>query len=191
MIKQPTRLHRKGTTTTSTLTDLLLTNRPDLFIRGRVFDPALSDHRLIYGIMWENAKKHSRKIINFRSYTNFDPVKYENLLIAAPWHVGNLFDDVDDQKEKRVSNKDITYMKTAWKNAIRAKRKAFKRYCKIPKISPGAYIFQRPLLSGLVLEGLIYGGKPAFQNRLGLYLEGNLRLKVDWASLQLEGHLYQ
>ena len=51
MIKQPTRLDRKGTTTTSTLTDLLLTNRPDLFIRGGVFDPALSDHRLIYGIM--------------------------------------------------------------------------------------------------------------------------------------------
>ena len=51
MIKQPTRLDRKGTTTTSPLTDLLLTNRPDLFIRGRVFDPALSDHSLIYGIM--------------------------------------------------------------------------------------------------------------------------------------------
>ena len=50
MIKQPTRLDRKGTTTTSTLIDVLLTNRPDLFIRG-VFDPALSDHRLIYGIM--------------------------------------------------------------------------------------------------------------------------------------------
>ena len=31
-------------------------------------------------------------------------------------------------------------------------------YCKIPKISPGAYIFQRPFLRGLVLEGLIFGG---------------------------------
>ena len=46
--------------------------------------------------------------------------------------------------------------------------------CTIPKISPGAYIFQRPFLSalffeGLILqsEGLIYGGKFAFQNRLG------------------------
>ena len=29
---------------------------------------------------------------------------------------------------------------------------------KIPKISPGAYIFQRPFLRGLVLEGLILGG---------------------------------
>ena len=42
-------------------------------------------------------------------------------------------------------------------------------YRKIPKISPGAYIFQRPFLRGLFLEGLIYGGKFAFQ--------------IDWASL--------
>ena len=31
-------------------------------------------------------------------------------------------------------------------------------YSKNPKISPGAYIFQRPLLRGLFLEGLIFGG---------------------------------
>ena len=37
-----------------------------------------------------------------------------------------------------------------------------KKYRKIPKISPGAYIFQRRLF-----EGLIYGGKFAFQNQLG------------------------
>ena len=42
-------------------------------------------------------------------------------------------------------------------------------YRKIPKISPGANIFQRPFLGGLFLEGLIY--------------RGNLRFKIDWASL--------
>ena len=47
-----------------------------------------------------------------------------------------------------------------------------KTYRKIPKISPGAYIFQRPWLRGLFLEGLIsegltYGGTFAIQNRLG------------------------
>ena len=44
------------------------------------------------------------------------------------------------------------------------------QYRKIPKISPGAYIFQRSFLRGLVLEGLISK-------------EGNLRFKMDWASL--------
>ena len=41
---------------------------------------------------------------------------------------------------------------------------------KIPKISPGAYIF----------EGLIFGG--AYIQR-GLSMEGNLHFKIDWASL--------
>ena len=45
-------------------------------------------------------------------------------------------------------------------------------YRKIPKISPGAYIFQRPFLRGLFLVGLIFGGaylrkESAFENRLG------------------------
>ena len=43
----------------------------------------------------------------------------------------------------------------------------FNRYHKIPKISPGAYIFQSPFLRDLFLNELIYGGKFAFQNRLG------------------------
>ena len=42
-------------------------------------------------------------------------------------------------------------------------------YRKIPKISPGAYIFKRPFLKGLFLEGLS--------------TEENLRFKIDLASL--------
>ena len=47
-------------------------------------------------------------------------------------------------------------------------------YRKIPKINPGAYIFQRPLLRGL------FGG--AYVQR-GLSMEGNLHFKIDWESL--------
>ena len=49
----------------------------------------------------------------------------------------------------------------------------FINYRKIPKISPGAYIFQRPFF-----EGLISGG--AYIRR-GVSTEGNLRFKIDWA----------
>ena len=45
-------------------------------------------------------------------------------------------------------------------------------YRKIPKISAGAYIFQRPFLRGLFLEGLMHGGKSAFKNRLASLLLG-------------------
>ena len=31
------------------------------------------------------------------------------------------------------------------------------KYCKIPKISPEVYTFERPFLRGLLLEGLIFG----------------------------------
>ena len=44
-------------------------------------------------------------------------------------------------------------------------------YHKIPKISPGAYIFQRPFLRGLFLEGLIF-------NPMGLSTEENLCFKI-------------
>ena len=47
------------------------------------------------------------------------------------------------------------------------------KYGKIPKISPLAYIFQRPFL---YFEGLIFGG--AYIRR-GLSTEGNLRFKID------------
>ena len=50
-------------------------------------------------------------------------------------------------------------------------------YRKIPKISPGAYIFQRPFLRGLFLEGLIFGGaylrrEISISNLIGLACSG-------------------
>ena len=47
-----------------------------------------------------------------------------------------------------------------------------KKYSKIPKISLGAYIFQRTFLRGLFLEGLTFGG--AYVRR------GNLRQIKKW-----------
>ena len=46
---------------------------------------------------------------------------------------------------------------------LRTKKLYRTKYRKIPKISPRAYIFQRPFLRGLSTEG-------------------NLRFKIDWAS---------
>ena len=48
-------------------------------------------------------------------------------------------------------------------------------YRKILKISPGAYIFQRPFLRGLNFGGAYI--------RRGLSTEENLHFKIDWASL--------
>ena len=55
-------------------------------------------------------------------------------------------------------------------------------YRKIAKISPGAYIFQRPFLRGLFLEGLIIGE--------AYCTEGNLRFKIDCRLAYSEREFY-
>ena len=52
--------------------------------------------------------------------------------------------------------------KTPRKTVTNVTTKLTTNYRKIPKISPGAYIFSIALF-----EGLIFGRKSAFQNRLG------------------------
>ena len=53
------------------------------------------------------------------------------------------------------------------------------KYRKIPKISPRGLYFSKALF-----EALIFGGAYFWR---GLSLEGNLRFKVDWASLIVGG----
>ena len=148
LITEPTRIERKGATTTSTLIDVLLSNRPDMFKQCGTYDTALSDHLLIYGLMKETVKRYQNKIITFRNYKNCDMEVFANKLAAAPWHVGDLFDDVDDQeyywktlmkdivdecfslKKMRVRSENDPYMTTSWKNAVRAKRRAASKYYK-------------------------------------------------------------
>jgi len=148
LIKEPTRIERKGATTTSTLIDVLLTNRPKMFTQCGTYDTALSDHLVIYGLMKEKVKRYQNKIVTFRNYKNCDMEVYTNKLATAPWHVGDLFDDVDDQeyywktlmkdivdecfplKKMGVRYEDVPYMTTSWKNTIRAKRRAAAKYCK-------------------------------------------------------------
>ena len=59
------------------------------------------------------------------------------------------------------------------------------RYRKIPKIGPGAYIFQRPFLRGLFWEGLIFGGayllsEICVSKSIGLALQLEVNLLCIW-----------
>ena len=57
---------------------------------------------------------------------------------------------------------------------------SFFKYCKIPKISPGAYIFQRPFLRGLFLEGLIFRGAHL---RKGICVSKSIRPANRWKEI--------
>ena len=144
LINSPTRI----TNVSSTLIDVLLTNRPDYFIKSGTFDPEISDHCLIYGILNEKTIHHQPKTImsrNLKSIT-FEPIAEE--LANAPWQVGEIFNDIDDRvdywnglisyvvdahaplRKKRVREIDVPYMTLEWKNAIRRKRKYAQLYAK-------------------------------------------------------------
>lgn len=61
LIDKPTRI----TDHSQTLLDIFLTNKPDLFQGCDVFNPELSDHALVYGILKIKATYHPSKIITF------------------------------------------------------------------------------------------------------------------------------
>lgn len=135
------------TNVSSTLIDVLLTNRPVYFIKSGTFDPEISDHCLIYGVLNEKTIHHQPKTImsrNLKSIT-FEPIAEE--LANALWQVGeisNIDDSVDcwnglisyvvdahaPLRKKRVREIDVPYMTLEWKNAIRRKRKYAQLYAK-------------------------------------------------------------
>ena len=59
-------------------------------------------------------------------------------------------------KRRRLTS--IFFIRIRVDGALNRSEERFQKYRKIPKISPWAYIFQRPFLRGLFLEGLIFGG---------------------------------
>ena len=72
-------------------------NRPDQFRASGVFNPEISDHNLIYGIMKERVSQHQRKVMTFRSTKALDAEKLNEDLKAAPWNVMDTFDTLEDK----------------------------------------------------------------------------------------------
>ena len=73
-------------------------------------------------------------------------------------------------------NTDLLGNTAIVKNFVGLIKQEYITYRKIPKISPGAYIFQRPFLRSLFLEGLIFGGaylrrEICVSKSIGLYLK--------------------
>ena len=89
-----------------------------------------------------------------------------------PWSIALHAYGASFPSNRLVFNEIVAYQEQAW--ATTAMTKETTKYRKIPKISPGAYVFQRPFLRGLFFEGLIFGG-------------AYLRREIDWGSLIVEG----
>ena len=138
------------TNVSSTLIDVLLTDRHDYFIKSGTFDPEISDHCLIYGILNEKTIHHQPKTIMSRNLKSIlIPL---NLLqrnwLNAPWQVGEIFNDIDDRvdywnglityvvdahaplRKKRVREIDVPYMTLEWKKGHQKEKEICPTVCK-------------------------------------------------------------
>jgi len=137
LIDKPTRTTVKS----QTLLDVILTNKPELFTSCDVYDPGISDHAAVYGVMTTRAKHLPTKVISFRSFKSFNEEEFMFDLSTAPWHVGDVFDSLDDQysywnllmnqvlddhvplRRMKVRAHDVPHMNCNWKKAIRMKKR--------------------------------------------------------------------
>ncbi|PFX12264.1 hypothetical protein AWC38_SpisGene23804 [Stylophora pistillata] len=93
LIKKPIRV----TKTSQTLLDVMMTNKPEMFRTANVYDPGINDHAMVYGIMRERGIHHSSRVISVRSHKSIDEAMLLQDISSAPWHVGEIFDSIDDQ----------------------------------------------------------------------------------------------
>lgn len=122
-----------------TLLDVILTNMPEEFKECGVWNPGISDHSMVYGLMMEKIGYHKSKLLSFRNRKNINETKLLKDLHLATWHIGSIFDSIDDQhsywttllnsilndhaplKKMTVRAKEVPYKTLEWKLAIRGK----------------------------------------------------------------------
>ena len=97
-------------------------------------------------------QRNAKKANNSRKYFSMSLYKYNLKFGLSYIWIGN-----------STSNSAIRIPRVSTTHGVTSERLRFfstaeKKYRKIPKISPAAYIFQRPYLRGLFLVGLIFGG---------------------------------
>ena len=63
-----------------------------------VNNAGIRDHSMVIGNMNGNAIYHPRKVITVRSIKKIDEDSFREDLRTAPWHVGCIFDSIDDQR---------------------------------------------------------------------------------------------
>ena len=57
---------------------------------------SVRDHSMIYGEMTEKVRTRTTKTLDHRQTKTTDFDNFNRDLLDAPWHVGEIFDDLDD-----------------------------------------------------------------------------------------------
>jgi hypothetical protein len=92
LIKELTRI----TDTSRSLIDLIIVNNAHRIVKSGVVPFPLSDHYLVFCILKVGVlNKAKPRIIEYRSYKNFNANEFNNDLGNVPWHVIDNEDNVD------------------------------------------------------------------------------------------------
>ena len=139
LIKKPTRI----TGTSTSLIDVIFTSKPRSFRSSGVNDIGISDHSLVYAVMRSHCPRPCMKIKNKRSFKHFDQDLFSRNVSQIPFHVGYVFDDVDDVawawgkiftdlldehapvKKKAIKREHVPFMTTDLLDAIRKLKQTY------------------------------------------------------------------
>ena len=132
-----------------TLLDVILTNAPRSVKQSINISLGISDfHNYISASTKIACPSDEPKTVHYRTFKNFNEVFYRNDLETAPFHVSNVFDDVDDQlwfhntllldvidkhapkKQKTIKHKQLPYMNDRLRKAINVKAALRRKYQK-------------------------------------------------------------
>ena len=76
---------------------MLLTNKPNSFCNFINNDTGISDFHNLTGVISKvRAPESNRRLITYRSMKIFDQEEFTRDLTTVPFHVCDIFDDVDD-----------------------------------------------------------------------------------------------
>jgi hypothetical protein len=90
--KQATRI----TNTSSTLIDLIVTNKESLISKTRTLDLGILDHMLVYAEVRTKIRRPPPKIIRSRNFKCFNEGDFVRDTELAPWSVCSVFENPDD-----------------------------------------------------------------------------------------------
>ena len=133
------------------LIDVMLVSKPRRFHESLVFDTGLSDfHHMICCCTKLFAPKRAPRKIKYRSMKKFQEEAYKKEIDRAPFHVSEIFDDVDDViwfrhkmvedvinhhaplKQKYLRKESVPYMNSELRKASLKRNQNRNKYWKIP-----------------------------------------------------------
>ena len=75
------------TATSSSLIDVILTNRLRSFLTSGTFNLGLSDHHLAYVVSWSHCSRSCPITVDRRTFKNYDPERFRKDLHLTPFDV--------------------------------------------------------------------------------------------------------